>query len=78
MLQEPHRSIGRADKVLVGLMLLVGSVVTGMERVQEVESGLEIDAVRMLGRRDVHHLITTLHRLTGYAQEANLHQVTRA
>jgi hypothetical protein len=55
-----------------------------MERVQKVEGGLEIDAVGVLCGRDVWHIgtvrisgwITTLQRLTGYAQEATVHTVT--
>ena len=58
VLQEPHRGVGRALQVLVGLVLLVGSAVTGVERVQEVESGLEIDAVRVLGGVDVWHVVS--------------------
>ncbi len=49
VLQEPHRGVRRAREVLVALVLLVGSAVAGVERVQEVECGLEIDAVRVLG-----------------------------
>ena len=57
VLEEPHRGVRRAGQVLVALVLLVGSAVTGVERVQEVESGLEIDAVRVLGGGEVCHVV---------------------
>jgi hypothetical protein len=56
VLQEPDRRVGRLLQVLVGLVLVIGSAVTRMQRVQEVEGGLEIDAVRVLGGRDVWHV----------------------
>ena len=57
VLEEPHRGVRRAGQVLVALVLLVGSAVTGMERVQEVESGLQIDAVRVLGGGKICHFV---------------------
>jgi len=60
--------------MLVVLVLVIGSAVTGVKRVQEVESRLQIDAVRVFGGGDVYHLLTSLQRLTGYAQEGTLHQ----
>src|SRR5689334_23269888 len=56
LLEEPHRRIRRDGQMLVALVLLVGSAVTGVERVQEVEGGLEIDAVRVLGGVQVWHV----------------------
>ena len=56
VLEEPHRGVRRAAQVLVGLVLVVRSAVTGVKRVQEVESGLEIDAVRVLGGVQVCHV----------------------
>jgi hypothetical protein len=54
--------------VLIALVGLVALAVTGMERVEELEGVLEIDAVRVLGWLDVRHAVTTLYHLTGYAQ----------
>src|SRR5205085_2922719 len=56
LLEEPHRGIGRHGEMLVALVLLVGSAVAGVERVQELERGLEIDAVRVLGGVQVWHV----------------------
>ena len=57
VLQEPHRGVRRAGQVLVALVLLVGSAVSGMERVQEVEGGLQIDAVGVLGGGEICHFV---------------------
>jgi hypothetical protein len=58
VLQEPHCGVGRTLEMFVACVLLIGSAVTGVERVEEVESGLEIDAVRVLGGVQIWHLVT--------------------
>ena len=40
VLHEPHRGVGRLRQVLIALMLLVSSAMTGVERIEEIEGGL--------------------------------------
>jgi hypothetical protein len=76
VLEEPDGGIGRLGQVLVALVLIVRSAVSGVERVEEVERRLQIDAVRVLGGRDVSHVdnhSTALDRLraSGYCTHCN-------
>jgi hypothetical protein len=56
VLEEPHRGVRGTREVLVTLVLLVGSAVTGMKRVQEVEGRLKVDPMGVLCGGDVWHV----------------------
>ena len=58
VLEEPHRGVRGRLEVLVAEVLLVRPAVPGMQRVQEVEGGLQVDAVGVLGGGDVSHQVS--------------------